>query len=93
MEGELTVDTEPLSDTDEEAERVFVGLIRDAPVWKRLAMTSELTVTCRLLALADLRRRYPTADEDELRRRVAARLLPREDVIRAFGWDPEEHGY
>jgi hypothetical protein len=73
----------PLSDTDEETERVFVRLIRDAPVWKRLTIASELSRTCRLLALADLRRRYPTADEDELRRRVAARLLPREDVIRA----------
>lgn len=86
-------DTAPLSDTDEEAERVFVWLVSDAPVWKRIATTSNLSRMCRLLALADLRRLYPAAGEDELRKRVAARLLPREDVIRAYGWDPEEHGY
>jgi hypothetical protein len=82
-----------LTDTDPEAERVFIDMLRRAPLWKRLALASGLSCTCRLLALADLRRRYPTADEDELHRRMAARLLPREDVIRAFDWDPEEHGY
>jgi hypothetical protein len=35
----------------------------------------------------DVRRRYPYADENEIRRRFAARVLPREDVIRMFGWD------
>lgn len=87
------MDTSPLSDTDDEAELVHVRLIRETPVWKRVKLASDLGYTCRLLALADLRRLYPTAGEDELRRRVAARLLPREDVLRAFGWDPEEHGY
>jgi len=45
------------------------------------------------LILADLRRRYPHADADELHKRLAARLLPREDVIRMFDWDPEKEGY
>ena len=87
------MNTSTLNDTDEEAERVLVRLLRDAPVWKHIAMVSELSRTCRLLVLADLRRRYPLADEDELRRRAAARMLPREDCVRAFGWDPEKHGY
>lgn len=81
------------TDTDPEAERVLIELTRAAPVWKRVAQASELTRTCRLLAMSDLRRRHPRASEDELRRRLAARTLPREDVIRVYGWDPEREGF
>lgn len=35
-----------------------------------------------------VRRLYPDADDAEVLRRVAARHLPRELVIRAYGWDP-----
>ena len=80
-------------DTDTEAERVLIELTRRAPVWKRVAQASALTTACRSLALADLRRHYPRASEDELRRRLAARTLPREIVARAYGWDPEREGY
>ena len=82
-----------LTDTSPEAERVMIELIRRAPVWKRIAQASELTRMCRQLAMADLRRRHPQASEDELRCRLAARTLPREDVIRVYGWDPERDGY
>jgi hypothetical protein len=80
-------------DTEPEAARVYVELLRRAPVWKRIEQTVGLIITCRVLALADLRRRYPHADEKELHRRLAARVLSREDVIRAFGWDPQVEGY
>lgn len=80
-------------DTDPEAERVYIELLRRAPVWKRVEQTVGLILTCRTLALADLRRRYPHADEKELHLRLAARMLNREEVIRAFGWDPEVEGY
>jgi hypothetical protein len=43
--------------------------------------------------LADLRRRFPLAGEDELRRRLIARVLPREQVVQAFGFDPAEESY
>jgi hypothetical protein len=36
-----------------------------------------------------VRRQYPTADDREVLRRVAARHLDRDTMIRAFGWDPE----
>lgn len=80
-------------DTDPEAERVLIELTRRAPVWKRIAQASALTAACRALALADLRRHYPRASEDELRRRLAARTLPRDVVVRAYGWDPEQEDY
>ncbi|MBA3239602.1 MAG: hypothetical protein H0T60_00050 [Acidobacteria bacterium] len=82
-----------LTDTDPEAERMLVEMLRRAPVWKRAEQLAGLIHARRVLILADLRRRYPRADADELRKRLAARLLPREDVIRIFDWDPEKEGY
>ena len=43
--------------------------------------------------MAGLRRRYPQAGEDELRRRFAALVLDRDTVMRVYGWDPEVEGY
>ncbi len=83
----------PIQDTTKEAERVLIEMKRRAPMWKRAAQLDELIFTRRVLILADLRRRYPHADADELHKRLAARLLPREDVIRIFNWDPEKEGY
>lgn len=80
-------------DTTPEAERVLIELTRSAPTWKRAEQLSNLIYAHRVLILADLRRRYPSASAGELRKRMAARLLPREDVIRLFGWDPEKEGY
>lgn len=44
------------------------------------------------LALAELATRYPHASPRELRLRLASRVLDRETMIRAFGWDPDVHG-
>ena len=82
-----------LPDTSTDAEEVLVTLLRKAPVWKRLKMVEELNDLLRALATADLRRCYPEATEKELRRRLAARLLKREEIIAAYGWDPEIEGY
>ena len=68
-------------------------LLRQAPVWKRLQMVDQMHETLRLLTIADLRRCYPNADENEIKRRLAARLLSRADVIAAYGWDPQLEGY
>jgi hypothetical protein len=81
----------PLSpDTTLEAQQAQFELLRHLPVWKRLALTCELIQATRKLMLVELRRRFPQASEEELCRRLIARLLPREDVIRAYGFDPEE---
>lgn len=84
----------PLSpDTTPEAQQVLFELTRRTPVWKRLRLACELTQATRELMLADLRRRFPDACEEELRRRFIARVLTREEVIRAYGFDPTEEGY
>ena len=85
---------EPISpDTSPEAQQVLFELTRRTPVWKRLRLTCELVQATRTLMLADLRRRFPHAGEEELRRRFIARVLPREQVVRAFGFDPVAEGY
>jgi hypothetical protein len=44
------------------------------------------------LSEAGVRKRQPGIDERELRLRVASLRLPRETMIRAFGWDPDAAG-
>ena len=68
-------------------------LLRRAPVWKRLQMVDQMHEVLRQLAMADIRRRYPHADNDEIKRRLAARVLSRTEVINAYGWDPDVEGY
>lgn len=65
-----------LTDTDVEAEMVQIEIIRSTPVWKKFAQITALNNACQLLALADIRRRNPTVSEVQLRRLLAARLLP-----------------
>jgi hypothetical protein len=81
------------ADTTPEAQQLLFELARDAPVWKRLALTCELIQLTRGLMLADLRSRFPGATDEELRRRLVTRLLPREEVARAYGFDPVREGY
>jgi len=80
-------------DTQPEAERVLIQMLRPLPAWRKLEMVGQMTLACRELALAGLRRRYPTASPQEMRRRLAALLLDRETVLRVYGWDPNQEGY
>ena len=82
-----------LSDTDPEVERVLIRLARAAPAWKKCEQIVSATMACRELAMVGLRGRYPEANEEELRRRLAALVLDRDVVIRVYGWDPAVEGY
>jgi len=75
-------------DTSAEVQRIHFALLRTAPAGKKIRLTFDLIQTLRRLTMADLRRQFPNASEDELRRHLITRLLPREDVIRAYGFDP-----
>lgn len=81
------------SDTTPEAQQMHFELMRRLPGWKRLTLAFELTQTVRQLTLADIRYRFPRATDEEVRRRFIARVLPREDVIRAYGFDPRDENY
>ena len=84
----------PLSpDTTIEAQRKHFELMRQLSSEHKLSLAFALTDATRQLILADLQQRYPQADSDELRRRFIARVLPRRDVIRAYGFDPKAEGF
>jgi hypothetical protein len=84
----------PLSpDTSVDAQRKHFELMRGLSPEQRLSMAFALTDATRQLVLADLQHRYPQADPEELRRRFIARVLPRQDVIRAYGFDPKAEGF
>ena len=67
--------------------------MRRLPGWRRLALAFELTEATRQMVLADIVHRFPEASEDDVRRRFIARVLPREQVISAYGFDPKLEGY
>jgi hypothetical protein len=80
-------------DTHPDAERILIeGIRRMTPAekYRRIASMNEMMER---LARADIRRRYPDAEEQEIRLRIASRRIPAELMIRAFGWDPAIHGY
>ena len=84
----------PLSpDTSPDAQRMQFELLRRLSPAQKLALAFELTDALRNLILADLHHRFPQADDVEIKRRFIARVLPRADVIRAYGFDPEAEGY
>ena len=84
----------PLSpDTTPEAQRKHYELMRKLSPEQKLTMAFALTDATRTLVLEDLKYRFPDADNNEIRRRFIARVLPREDVIRAYGFDPNAEGF
>jgi hypothetical protein len=72
-------------DTRPEAEAVLIGLLRQAPPWRKLQMVGQLNQTVRTLALSGLRQRHPEATPQELRRRLADLLLGPDLAARAYG--------
>jgi len=84
----------PLSpDTTLDAQRKQYELMRKLSPEQKLSMAFSLTDVTRQLILADLLQRFPDADADEIRCRFIARVLPRQDVIRAYGFDPRAEGF
>ena len=84
----------PLSDdTTAQAQRIQFELMGRLPGWKRLALAFELTEATRQMVLADIIHHFPEATPEDVRRRFIARVLSREHVISAYGFDPKLEGY
>ena len=79
-------------DTSPEAMAVFLDLHRKAPAGLKAARALELTRMVLGLAAAGVRRRYPNATPREVFLRTAALHLPRDLMIRAYGWHPDLGG-
>ena len=80
-------------DTSPEAEAFLVAAYRKMTPGEKLQRVSSLTLGIQQLALMDIRRRHPDADEHELRMRLASRWLDRETMIRWFDWDPAQNAF
>jgi hypothetical protein len=78
-------------DTDPEALEKMIELYRQMTPAERLRRMFELNEFHERLQRASVRSMYPEAGEREVFLRVAARRLDRETMIRAYGWDPDEH--
>ncbi len=72
-------------DTSPEIEEMQFAFYRDAPAWKKLAMMSQLYSMARTLAMSGLKRRYPEATPEELRRHLADILLGPDLAERVYG--------
>lgn len=94
----LTVDDDrtklprPGTDTSPEVERLMIELWRRATPEQKLARMFGMGRMINELTRAEVRRRYPSASSREIDLRLASRTLPRDVMIRGFGWDPEIHG-
>ncbi len=85
---------EPQSrDTSPEAERILIEGYRRMSPGRKAQIVFGLYQFAHDLAMADVRRRYPDADERECRLRVASRRLDPDLMRDVFGWDPREKGY
>jgi hypothetical protein len=80
---------EEFADTDPRAMEVWMEMLRAKTPGERIAMAFELSEFAVKVAESGVRTRYPNASEREIFLRSAALRLPRDLMIRAYGWDPE----
>ena len=81
------------NDTSPAAEAVLLELYRRMPYEEKARRICEGVRALVDLQRARIRAQYGDIPEAEMKLRLAALRIPRELMIRAFGWDPEVHGY
>ena len=86
------VDADFIRDTSPEALKVFYGIQRRRTGEQKLADAFDLSDGLLEMAKQGVRMRYPEAAEREVFLRAVATRLPRELMLRAYGWDPLAHG-
>ena len=82
-----------LNDTSIDAEKAYLKLLREVPLWRKAAMVNSLTKACQELAIAGIRMRHPNASDMEIMMHLAALWIDREMMVRIFDWDPILEGY
>lgn len=80
---------EDFTDTDPRVMEVWLEMLRAKTPGERIRMAFELSDFAVKAAESGVRARYPDASEREIFLRSAALRLPRDLMIRAYGWDPE----
>lgn len=81
------------NDTSPEIDKILIDGYRKMSPAQKLARVQALTQAVQELALLDVRRRHPNADEREQALRVASRWIEPGLMLRAFGWDVRKAGY
>ena len=79
-------------DTSPEAERVLIERIRQTPLWRRLQLADQMSLTVRNLSIAGIKVRYPHATDQEVRRRFADIHLGPELAAKVYGPLPAAFG-
>jgi hypothetical protein len=80
---------EDFTDTDPRVMEVWLDMLRAKTPGERILMAFELSDFAVRMAESGVRERYPEASEREIFLRSAALRLPRDLMIRAYGWDPQ----
>jgi hypothetical protein len=80
-------------DTHPSMDAVLINRYRAMSPIEKLQRVCSMTAAVQQLALADIRRRHPTANLHEQLLRLASRSLEPELMRRAFGWDVQAKGY
>ncbi|MBZ5579137.1 MAG: hypothetical protein LAP40_21450 [Acidobacteriia bacterium] len=68
-----------------------MNILRAKSVNERLAGVLDLMAFAWELAETGVRSRYPNANDREVFLRTAALHLSRDEMVRAYQWDPLEH--
>ena len=76
-------------DTHPKMEALQMRLWRSASPMRKMQMLAQLKQSAKILAMAGLRRQYPKASENELRRRLAGLLLGEETARKVYGDLPD----
>lgn len=82
-----------LSDTPAVVEELIVRRWRAMSVCERFEAVAALNEASDRMAEAGVRRRYPSAGDHEVRRRVVALRLGRDLMVDVYGWDPDVEGW
>jgi hypothetical protein len=93
MTPERPTTVSPTEDTHPAIEALLIEGYRRMSPSEKLERVRALNRTVQELALADIRRRHPAADEREQALRLASRWIEPELMLRAFGWDVRKAGY
>ena len=72
-------------DTTPETETILFKLWCETPGWRKIEMMEGMNQTGRQLALMGLRKRFPDANTEELKRRLASILLGEELATIVYG--------
>jgi hypothetical protein len=81
-----------LTDTTDDARERLLDHWRAATPEERYTEMVRLNRMVKGLAQAGQDLRYPNATAEERRLRLASLWIPREDMIKWWGWDPVVHG-